>query len=151
MPHGSAVRAGCRQGDWFTVTYNFQTGYALAQYLVSTPPKTGGTTTTPSFKVTEVSVSVNPTGTQVGCQQEYIFTGTLKSDGAGTVNYRWERTDGSSAIGSVVFSAAGTKTVTNSWLVTTSIEGSAHLRVLSPNVLVSNDSAVSFIDSAVCL
>jgi uncharacterized protein YgiM (DUF1202 family) len=150
MPYGAAVRAGCRSGDWLTVTYNFKTGYALAQYLSTTPPNTGGSSHS-SFKVTEVAATVSPTGTQLDCEREYTFTGTIKTDGAGTVNYAWERSDGSTVRGSVNFTAAGTKTVIDRWKVTTSMNGWAHLRITSPNVMVSNDAQINFVDTGVCI
>lgn len=151
MPHRAAVRAGCREGDWMTVTYDFKTGYALARYLSATAPATtNGGGTQSNFVVTEVAASVSPTGTVIDCEQEYTFTGTIKANGAGTVTYRWERSDGTTETGSAAFAAAGTKTVIMKWLVTNTSSGSAHLRVTSPNEMVTADADYNFIDSVVC-
>jgi hypothetical protein len=75
------------------------------------------TTTVPfEFKVTQVQLSVNPTGGQVACGSreavDFTFNGAIVANGSGEVRYRWHRSDGAigpNDSGTLHFDAAGTK------------------------------------------
>jgi len=63
--------------------------------------------------VTGVMVGVDQYPVIGPCPKTIHFWGTIIANGPGTVTYRWERSDGTAVPGSVVFTAAGTQTVTN--------------------------------------
>jgi hypothetical protein len=81
----------------------------------------GGVTTSkkdtkpPAFAVTEVQLSVDPSGGTVACDTEsmkFTFRGAIVANGAGEVRYRWIRSDGAigpNDSGTLKFDAAGTK------------------------------------------
>jgi len=72
-------------------------------------------TETCTFAVISVTASVSPTSAT--WDQVFTFTGKITVNKAGTVKYKWVRSDG--GIGStqtLTFSKAGTKPVTTSWL-----------------------------------
>lgn len=82
---------------------------------VVTTKKTTTTTKPPAFAVTEVQLSVEPSGGTVACDSEsmkFTFRGAIVANGAGEVRYRWIRSDGAigpNDSGTLRFDAAGTK------------------------------------------
>lgn len=91
--------------------------------------------------VTLVSVSINPTAFTGSCPHTFHFTGIIRTNAAGTVTYRWERSDGNSDTRTLTFSAAGDKTVESGDFKSGS-SGTfwARLHVLTPNDKVSNQA-----------
>jgi hypothetical protein len=71
-----------------------------------------------SFEVTSVMMSVDTKSATVDCRpgHRFDFTADITTNGAGTVTYYWERSDGSTTSeDSIDFSAAGTQSVSMSW------------------------------------
>jgi len=71
-----------------------------------------------NFAVTKVAFDVVRTGACAAPNGKYSVTATITANKAGTVTYRWIRSDGdtgSGLEGSVVFYAAGKKSVTIEW------------------------------------
>jgi hypothetical protein len=108
----------------------------------STSTSTPTNTTTP-FTVTSVIANANPASLTVPCGSNVhiIFTATVATNGAGNVNYRWERSDG--GLGSnetISFASAGSQTVTTTWDFPAGAvpTGWQKLHILSPNDLQSN-------------
>ncbi len=91
--------------------------------------------------VTLVSVSINPTAFTGTCPHTFHFTGVIRTNDAGTVTYRWERSDGNSETRTLQFSAAGDKTIESGDFKSGS-SGTfwARLHVLTPNDKVSNQA-----------
>ncbi|MCD6285594.1 MAG: hypothetical protein J7M39_06755, partial [Anaerolineae bacterium] len=62
-------------------------------------------------------------------------------NGAGTVEYAWERSDGNAVASQTVnFAGAGTKSVNTSWSLSSEGEKWMRLRITAPNSLVSNQA-----------
>lgn len=93
-----------------------------------------------AFKVIVLTASVSPSGPG-DCPRQFNFTGFITTNGAGSVTYRWEGSDGS--IGTTqtkIFNAPGTQSVTFPWKPTGSGAFWQRLRVLTPNDAVSNQA-----------
>jgi hypothetical protein len=81
---------------------------------------------------------------------QFNFTGTVTANQAGTVRYRWERSDGgqSSEDQYLTFSDAGTQTVNTSWNFSGNYPYSwIRLRILSPQETVSNNAEMSLMQT----
>jgi len=94
----------------------------------------------PSFQVTLASVNVNPTSFTGSCPKTVTFNGTIKTNGPGTVTYRWVRNGEEGSTKSITFNAAGTQTVTGDWTMNTSGTYRMSLHILEPNDLRSNEA-----------
>lgn len=96
-----------------------------------------------AFQVTGASASVSPTSNSCGTDT-FAFNGTITTNGAGTVRYTWERSDGAlSPEKTAYFANAGTQTVTDTWSLNANYSGWARLHVLSPNDTSSNMATFS--------
>jgi hypothetical protein len=72
------------------------------------------------------------------------FSFSITTNGAGTVSYHTERSDG--AVGptkSMLFTAAGTKTLTSSWTVSSSGSYWVKLVITAPNSTYRKSATVS--------
>lgn len=74
------------------------------------------------FAVTSVTTTVNPSNYAGPCTDPggkkivFQFSADITTNDAGTVTYKWERSDNASApVQSLTFASAGTKTVTTTW------------------------------------
>ncbi len=98
-----------------------------------------------SFQVTNVIASVSPDKYSGACPTALEFIGEIATNGAGTVTYRWELSDGANtAKQDLTFTGLGSETVRNQWTFPSSESGWAILHVLAPN-----DTASSHADYAV--
>lgn len=96
---------------------------------------------TPSFRVTDVNVSVSPTNITTSCPKTFTCTAIITANGAGTVTYRWENSEGGySPTQTMTFTGAGSQTAYNAWTRDTSGNYWVRVRVLTPNELVSNQA-----------
>jgi hypothetical protein len=108
------------------------------------PPGGGGGWSGPP-KVTNVTVTASPyTGP---CPTTLVWAASITVDGPCTVTYQWERHDG--AIGQVetlVFGAAGTKTVSDNWTVWVGSNATywERVRILTPLPMLSNQANLTF-------
>jgi hypothetical protein len=93
------------------------------------------------FQVQNVSLNVTPTSYNGPCPSQFTCSVTITVNGPGTVTYRWERSDGMSAIQSMIFTAAGSKTATTGWNPPTQYPW-VRVRTLSPNEKVSTQWTV---------
>jgi hypothetical protein len=143
------------QGDWQlqnTSGQNFGVGSGANQtfwvkIVVGGTPSTS-TTAVPYFAVTKVgtTTSVASSGT---CPKTVTFSAAITVSQAGTVTYTWRRSDGAeSPLASVVFDAAGTKTVTSTWELGAAGEGTItgweQVYVNQPNHQVFGKANFSF-------
>ncbi len=104
----------------------------------STSSSTTGSTTV-AFKITTVTAIVDNTSSNGTCPVRFTFTGTLSSNDAGTVTYKWERSDGSATpTETMAFPNATSLTASNTWEIGSSISGWQRLHVLTPNDVFSN-------------
>lgn len=95
----------------------------------------------PAFAVTDVQASVDPPSFSGSCPAEFQFTGKITTNEAGTVTYRWERSDGATGPDETVdFGGAGTQEVYTTW--TLSAEGThwQRLHILAPNDTTSGNA-----------
>ncbi|MBP7133881.1 hypothetical protein KBA73_01565, partial [Patescibacteria group bacterium] len=98
----------------------------------------------PTFQVTNVTAAVSSGYDTCYLPMSYAFTGTITTNGAGTVTYTWERSDGAqSPQQTLSFSGAGSQTVTNSWELSATYSGWQRLRILGPNDMTSNQASIS--------
>lgn len=92
-------------------------GTTFATFYVTIKVGGGG-----PFAVTSVHISVSPSSYSGPCTDtgghriDFAFSADITTNGAGTVTYRWERSDNANAPEeSLTFDSAGTKTVTSNW------------------------------------
>ena len=91
-------------------------GYQNTSFFVDIKVSSG------PFAVTGVNTTVNPANYSGPCTDaggkriDFQFSADITTNGAGTVTYKWERSDNANAPEqSLTFASAGTKTVTTSW------------------------------------
>jgi len=118
---------------------------------VANVPRIGDTSDTNHVKV---EVSADPGEYQGSCRDplEFTFTATITLSKAGTIIYKWVRSDGveTSSPQTVTFSESGTKTVSASWQPTFSsleFSGWQKMKILSPIETESNQSSFSILCS----
>lgn len=116
----------------------------------ATPKATKTPTPTPTptpFQALGVTAAVAPISA-VACsptQTTFNFSATITTNAAGTVTYKWERSDGAIASEKTeVFSEAGSKTVSTTWTLTRTsgqtYNGWQRVKILSPNSITSNEA-----------
>lgn len=117
----------------------------------ATPKPTPTPTPTPSpsptpvtFSVTAVSASVSPTNYSGACPKKFDFIGNISVNAAGTVTYKWIRSDGATApTQSLTFGGAGSQAVTTSWTLGGAGKTYTHwekVQILTPNSIESNQA-----------
>ncbi len=113
----------------------------------STPSPTRTPTPTPThppFAVTNVTAQVTPSSSSGSCPKTFSFSATITVNKAGTVQYKWERSDGASgSVETLTFAGPGSKTVTDSWNLGTAGTHWKRVRIVSPNAMVSNKAQFS--------
>lgn len=96
----------------------------------------------PAFQVTNVSTSLDQSKAN-RCNEGFGAVATIATNAAGTVNYQWERSDGGiSPIETITFSQAGSKTVSRDWNLTGTYSGWMRVKIISPNTITSNQTAI---------
>jgi hypothetical protein len=97
---------------------------------------------TSSFTVTGVTASANPSSFSGSCPATANFFATITASGPGTVNYRWERSDGTAgSTESVIFAGAGPQIVSTSWPLSTSGTYWERIHIYTPNEMTSNQAS----------
>ncbi|MBI5030638.1 MAG: hypothetical protein HZB51_08930 [Chloroflexi bacterium] len=98
------------------------------------------------FAILGSKTSVDQTDYSGACPKTVTFTGTITANDEGTVTYKWESSDGSnnSAVLSLSFDGADTKTVTHTWTLGSSgktfTDYWERLHILSPTDVTSNNA-----------
>lgn len=114
------------------------------------PTNTPVPTNTPTpvvFSVTSVAAAVAPSTYAGSCSpgKKFEFSAVLTANAAGTVTYKWTRSDGAGSPNETVsFSGAGTQTVTDSWTLGGpgfTYSGWEKVVVSSPNSIESNQAS----------
>ena len=101
-------------------------------------------TAKPSFLVTEVTNMSGPPSGTYAPPVTMEFSGSISTDGPGTVTYRWERSDGVfSPTESKIFYGAYHQTVSYSWKVSSSGNYWVRLHTLTPNKVDSISFSVN--------
>jgi|GEM_PF-5815855 len=100
------------------------------------------------FAVSLGSATVDP-ATSLGCSGEHNFVFPVTSNGAGTVTFKRQRSDGTiidAEPKTLSFSKAETKSIPYQWQLSPSNEfkGYAYLQVISPRPLTSNFASFAF-------
>lgn len=97
------------------------------------------------FAVTKVTVTISPS-TNDSCPETYTVTGKITVNKAGTVKYKWVRSDGTlSSTQTLTFSSVGTKPITDSWTINgDSYAGWEQIQVTSPNSMTSSKATFTF-------
>jgi len=94
-----------------------------------------------SFAVISVTASANPPAFNGACPTNFYSEAIITANGAGTVTYNWERSDGAfSRIASLIFDGPGSQVVNVSWSVDETGSYWARVHVLTPNEMVSNQA-----------
>ncbi|MBI5650612.1 MAG: hypothetical protein HZC40_09240 [Chloroflexi bacterium] len=105
----------------------------------NTPTRTP--TNTPTPQVVSASALVAPanyTGPCLG--NSFTFTGTIQTDGAVTVTYRWERDGVLRPTATIIFSSAASLPVIETWSSAPTGSHWQKLHILLPNVTASNQA-----------
>jgi hypothetical protein len=139
----SPSAAGAHQGFWrLQNAYGGAFGWGIngdqAFWVLINSGSTSstGTSSSGSFAVTGVSISVDPTSLTTllaNCTAgvNYIFYANITATGSGTVTYQWRKTDGTVVnSGSVDFSNGGTEEVSTNYKYITSTIGSSASQLL---------------------
>ncbi|MCJ7679344.1 MAG: hypothetical protein MUP70_01330 [Candidatus Aminicenantes bacterium] len=102
------------------------------------------------FKVTEVKAYSSSRSFSGRCPHTFNFTGKITVNGAGTVKYKWIRSDGAtSRPDTIIFRTAGTQTVSTSW--TLGSDGQEYkdyweaVEIIEPNPITSNKALFTLI------
>jgi len=106
-----------------------------------TPPGGGSWSGPP--KVTSVVAKANPSNYNGPCPKTVNMSADITTDGPCTVTYRWERIDGATGpVETLVFNAAGTKTVTSSWMIVVAknVTYWERVNVITPLPMMSNQA-----------
>jgi hypothetical protein len=94
--------------------------------------------------VTSVTASATPALYTGSCPATFTFTGTIMTSGAGTVTYRWHRSDGAlGPIQMLSFAAAGSQMIGTTWMVGAAgvtYAGWEQLEIISPDAQLSNQA-----------
>ena len=92
--------------------------------------------------VTATTASVSPSTYSGACPGTFNFSGNITTNGAGTVTYRWERSDGATApTQTLTFNAAGTQpAAATSWQLGATGAFWERVHVLTPNDISSNQA-----------
>lgn len=144
---------GYPDGEWVKVevTDTGEEGWVAREFLTDCNVDVTGLgaapfppTPLPPFEVTAVQASVAPSNFVGTCPKEFNFSAQITVNGAGTVVYRWERSDNaSSSEESVNFSSSGTKTVNTSWSLSSDGTYWQRLHIISPNDMTSNQATLT--------
>lgn len=172
LPYGTKVTAGCLDAAWLKATYKGKSGYVLASQLTlkkppvltqsdKKPPKTVVVPPEPepdpdpdpepdTAEIQQVVLSVAPVSSSlipvIGCNQIFTFTARITASGAGTVKYRWQRTDNTSVTGSFTAVESTTEYVlTHDWQVSQTSAGSVQFFTTAPNQVGSNVVGYNFL------
>jgi hypothetical protein len=94
------------------------------------------------FQVQSVSLNVIPLTYTGPCPSSFTCTATITVSAPGTVTYRWEASDTTSALQYITFTTAGSKTVTSGWNPPTQYPW-VRVRTLAPNEKVSTQWSVT--------
>jgi hypothetical protein len=93
--------------------------------------------------VTSVVAKANPANYTGPCPKTVNTSADITVDGPCTVTYRWERIDGATGpVETLIFSAAGTKTVSTSWMivVASNVTYWERVSILTPLPIMSNQA-----------
>lgn len=94
-----------------------------------------------AFQVTGVTADVDPKIFSGACPKSITYSGTITTNGPGTVTYKWVRSDGESETRTINFTAAGSRTVTSSNVTyNQSATHWAKLQVTAPNAMISDQA-----------
>jgi len=87
------------------------------------------------FKVTDVAISVNNFNASAACPPGFTFqyTAQITATGPGEIIYRWVFGESSFQDESIVFSGAGTQSVSTSRTISTSTTETAKIYIVQPN------------------
>jgi serine/threonine protein kinase len=109
--------------------------------MSQTPPPADVPTPLPEFVVAGVTAHVSPIPSDPRCPKTFSFFAEIIASGPGTATYRWERSNGDlGSLKSITFNQAGTKEVTDSWVLEDPGSYWIRVRVQEPNVVVSNQA-----------
>lgn len=109
----------------------------------STPTPSPSPSPTPvTFSVTGVTAAVSPTSYTGPCPKKFEFTANITANAAGSVTYKWARSDGAGApTHTLVFAAAGTQAATpNDWTLSSPGTKWEKIQILTPNTFESNQA-----------
>jgi len=95
----------------------------------------GSTATPTTFAVSSTTLTVSPTTYDGSCTTpvKFTFNGTITANRAGTVQYHFIRSDGPSPVQTLVFSGAGSQSVTADWSLGASTSGWEQIYIDNPN------------------
>ncbi len=97
---------------------------------------------TDAFRVTSVTSALDQTKAN-RCNEGFGAVATLTANGAGTVKYQWQRSDGAIApIETASFTQAGSQNLYQTWFLSGNYNGWLRLHVISPNDVTSNQTAI---------
>lgn len=135
---------GCGGTTTKTVTVNVVPGGAPPPPPPN-PPGGGGWSGPP--KVINVTAHANPPSYHGPAPVNLNFVADITTDGACTVTYKWERSDGAGApVKTLVFNSATTKHVTTSWMLGGGPGAGTvwqRVHVLTPLPMMSNQATVN--------
>ena len=129
VPLKAPATAGTYKGYWHLYgadNVDFTQAYGLWVTINAVNPVA-------AFAVTGVSTTVNNSA-PAACPLPFVFTANITANGAGTVTYHWNRSDGAnSAVQTLTFGAAGSQSVSYTWSLGATGAAWARVYIDSPN------------------
>ena len=123
-------------GTYKTVFYlQDDSGNTFGQFWVQFKVTSTSATSTPgTFAVTNVTFSSSDAVKTDTCPQTFDYSAAITTNKAGTVSYHWVYSDGTtSAVQTLTYSSAGTKTVSGTWSLGTTGDYWVKLYIDEPN------------------
>ena len=122
----------------YTLTATNSAGY----YTRTATVYVSGVPLPPSFAVTSVYATAEPPFFSGTCPTNIYSEAVITVNGAGTVTYRWEDSEGGyKSTENVYFSSAGSQSVNTTWPIGLSGTFWVRLHVLTPNETLSNQAS----------
>jgi hypothetical protein len=135
--YSAGTKTSTMQWDLNGTSSGWHRIHVLSPYDAASNPVYYSLNCNSGSQVTSINLGIDQYPLPGPCPKTIHFSGTIAANGPGTVTYRWERSDGATGPGTLIFTSAGYQTVTTLWTHGAGT-GWARIHVLTPNDGVSS-------------